>query len=496
MSSPAADATSAGAIVSPSELQVRCAGLERAAAALAAMRLEERIAVVDRVARAWLAPGSPWRRRTLAALPAATGYPPEAIGVALEQLWSALRGGEIATVAARELDGFEGALPERLAFHSLTGNVPGAGVFGVIAALVAGVPSIVKTARREPVLLALIAESIAAEDPRLGAAVAVAHWPGGSEAHETVVLAHSSVVLAYGRGKTLDRLAARAPRRLLRFGPRLSVGLVTRELRDAATAAAAARQVALFDQQGCLSPQYLVVEEDDPDGGNAFAESLAAALQGFATALPRAPLALDEATRTWRYLERQLWREQEGAAVRVLADPTREFSVVSDRTGALPASPLHRHVIVLPVRSLRDAAQLVRRFAGLVEALGVAAPPHRLREAATVATAAGAHRMCPLDRMHAPPFAWRQSGHARLASFFAEPAQPSRSAAPAAGEVREQPPAAGASAHALLDGTTPPSHGATAPQDPTLPTEADAAGGAARTAGGVGGVARAAAGRG
>jgi len=246
-----------------------------------------------------------------------------------------------------------------------------------------------------------------------------------------LVVARATLVLAYGRADTLDGLAARAPRRLLRFGPRLSAALVSREAADTRTAAAAARQIALFDQQGCLSPQYVVVEENDARTTLAFVEALADALRGLAAELPRAPLTLDERSDAWRFLERHRWREQEGAAVRVIADPDAAFSVVCDRTGALAASPLNRHVVVLPVGSLNEARHLLTPLDGVVEAIGVAAPASRLGEAATVAAACGAHRMCPLDRLQAPPFAWRQSGHARLASFLV-PADPRTSSAAAA----------------------------------------------------------------
>jgi hypothetical protein len=61
---------------------------------------------------------------------------------------------------------------------------------------------------------------------------------------------------------------------------------------------------------------------------------------------------------------------------------------------------------------------LLQPLADTIEAVGVAMPRTRLAEAAALATACGANRMCPLERMQAPPFAWRQSGHARVASLM------------------------------------------------------------------------------
>jgi hypothetical protein len=265
----------------------------------------------------------------------------------------------------------------------------------------------------------LVARSLAAVDPRLGAALAVLQWPGGDPALDPIALGRADVVLAYGRSETLSHLAAHRPRHLLRFGPRVSAGLIASEAARTETARQAALQVALFDQQGCLSPQLLLVEETDRAATARFTDDLVRELARLAVTLPRAPLTVDEATLVRRFLERQRWLEQEGADVHVEADPAGRFAVVSDRTAALPASPLHRHVIIVPVASVDAAAMRLTPLDGQLEAIGYAGPERRLGEAAALAASCGAHRLCPLERMQAPPFAWRQSGHGRLRSFLA-----------------------------------------------------------------------------
>ncbi len=416
--------------------------VEAAGEGLRAMGLEARIAAIGRLAARWLLPEFAPRRHALARLPAATGYAPDAIRHTIDHLWAALSAPELARVAASELGGGE---PERLALHSLAGNVPGVGIFGIVAALVAGVPSVVKTAEREPLLPLLLAQTLAAIEPTLAAALAVAHWPGGSEAHQRLAVGRAGVVLAYGRSESVESLAGHAPRRLLRFGPRLSVAVICHEAANAEVAAEAARQVALFDQQGCLSPQYLLLEEQDRQATDDFVAAMAASLRRLAIELPRAPLSLDEATLAWHYLERQRWREQEGGAVRVLADSNARFSVVCDRTDAPPSSPLNRHVVVLPVDDLARASRHLAHVAGAVEAVGVAGPGTRLADVAAVAAACGAPRLCPLERMQAPPFSWRQSGHTRMASLLAPGSRPAvtlrRDVTPPAHEPRRCEPA-------------------------------------------------------
>jgi hypothetical protein len=133
--------------------------------------------------------------------------------------------------------------------------------------------------------------------------------------------------------------------------------------------------------------------------------------------LPRVPLALAESAAVWRFLEQQRWRAQEGAAVTIHGGNEGAPSVVHDRTGDWAMSPTFRHLVVVPTPSLARAADVLRPLGGVIEAIGYAGPTEELAIASDVAGRCGAQRLCPLERMQAPPFAWRQSGHGRLAVF-------------------------------------------------------------------------------
>ncbi len=392
--------------------------LRNGAADLQSLSLAERIAALDRVAASWLAPDSPWRWRALVEVFAATGYPERAIETALDNLWSSLRAPHLAEVAESENLERLGDAPPRLALHVLAGNVPGAGVFGIIAALLAGVPSLVKPAAREPHVPSLVVESIASLSPTFRRAVAIASWRGGTAELDAAAIEEADLVLAYGRDETLDALAHHAHHRLLRFGQRISVALLARCATTRRTAAALAEQVALFDQQGCLSVQIACVEESSVDETRRFVATIAEELARLADELPRAPLLLPESIAVRRFLERQRWRAQEGEAVEVHGSDAGLFSVVCDRTSEWSRSPGFRQLVVLPVATMQAAASRLAPLSGVIEAVGYAGPPERLGEIAAVAAECGAHRLCPLERLQAPPFAWRQSGHARLASLF------------------------------------------------------------------------------
>ncbi len=406
----------------PGRLRAVAQALRAGGSALRALSPEARLAAVDRVAASWLTEHSPWRARARAELAMSTGFPPAAIEIATTNLWSALRATELRHTVERELPDVEGAPHPELALHVLAGNVPGVGAFGIVAALLAGVPSLVKPAAREPFFPALLAESVVAVAPELQRALAIAPWRGGSRELDAAALAEADVVLAYGRDETLDHLAAHRPRRLLRFGHRLSVALIARSALGPTSARALARQVALYDQQGCCSPQVAFVEDAGRPTVDAFAELVAAELGALEHELPRATATLAETAGVWRFLERHRWRAQEGADVCVHGGRDGTASVVCDRTDDWPMSPTFRHLVMVPVATLGATAVKLTRLAGVLEAVGYAGPTARLAEVSALAAAAGAPRLCPLDRLQSPPFAWCQSGHRRLASFFRDEA--------------------------------------------------------------------------
>jgi hypothetical protein len=171
-----------------------------------------------------------------------------------------------------------------------------------------------------------------------------------------------------------------------------------------------------------LSPQVACVEERARGDAEAFADLVAAELAVLARDQPPAAPTLAETANVWRFLERARWRAQEGALVSVHGGVGSAASVVCDRTHEWPMSPTFRHLVMLPIATLGDAQPALRRLAGMVEAVGYAGPTERLDDAAALAADLAAVRLCPIERLQAPPFAWRQSGHGRIASLLGDDA--------------------------------------------------------------------------
>lgn len=199
------------------------------------------------------------REALRAPLLAATGLSPAGLDAGLEAVLGGVREPAARRVfqAARER-----RAPAEPVLVVLAGNLPALVVQPLLPIVALGRPAILKPASSEPVFTLAFVSTLARHDPSLGELLSVASWRGGDEAVEAEVLARVGTVLAYGDEAATTSLARRAPGRTVVYGPKTSVGLVAADAGDlAAVAAGLARDVALFDQRGCLSVTTVFAEE-------------------------------------------------------------------------------------------------------------------------------------------------------------------------------------------------------------------------------------------
>lgn len=107
-----------------------------------------------------------------------------------------------------------------------------------------GVRVVLKSARG----LAAVGEALAAALP----GVEARDWRGGDLDAEAAALAECDVAMVFGAAETIRQVRARSPVPVLGFGPRFGVALV--EGVGADEAAGLARDHALYDGHGCMSP--------------------------------------------------------------------------------------------------------------------------------------------------------------------------------------------------------------------------------------------------
>jgi hypothetical protein len=387
------------------------------------------IGAVDRAARRFLDPDEPARGIALRAIVEVTGYAPAMAALvldrmaadwlepALEQLIDVELGGAAAleNFVPRGERARARAVGLPLGLHVFAGNVPGVGVTSMIRALLVRSAVLAKTAADEPVLAPLFARLLHEADPAVGDCLAVAYWKGGEQRLEQAALDRVQLVVHYGSGDAVQSLRARAPLtvRFVEHGPRVSCALVrardsARSLR--AAAGDTARAVAIFDQQGCVSPQFVCVI-GGPDDARSFAAALADALADVQDELPRGRLLPGEAAAVHELRGRAEFRGLAGEDVRLWGDDTLGYTVVLETHGTLSGSCLNRSVIVRPVASADEALTLLQPLGGYLQTVGVAGFDEDELPALAVRLAGiGATRVTSIPAMPWPPVTWHHDG--------------------------------------------------------------------------------------
>jgi hypothetical protein len=379
--------------------------------------LTARAEAIGRVARRFLDHNDPLRRRALLELPAITGFSKPMIEAALPRVFAPFDPATLARIAdaARSCVALLGVVA--------AGNIPGVALAKATLALAAGTSCIVKSASGEPLLSVLFAEGLASEDPSLASALAVAWWEGGSAPCEAEFLRDVDSLVAYGSDGAIEALAARRPRQFVGHRHKLSVALVRLDGRHDLTEMgnAAAVDVALYDQMGCLSPQSIFTAAGTARRRRDFVEALSRGLDDAERRWPPGLLPEAQALAIRRLRDEYEWRAIRGEAVTAHnGGSAASWTIVDDPKAALRPSPLHRTIFVHHLESIADLRRALGDWLPRIESIGMAPWPDG--EALRVMSALGVPRLAPLGSMQSPDLAWRQGGLEPMAGISVESA--------------------------------------------------------------------------
>jgi hypothetical protein len=383
------------------------------ATALAALDDASLLAAWGDTVDAFLDPGSRERHAIDAELVALTGLSPAGLAAGLAAVLGGVRRrphAEALFARAAALRRDRAGDPRQPALAVLAGNLPGLAVQPLLPALALRRPLLLKSSSAEPRFAPAFVAALAARLPALADAIAAVTWPGGDEELESPVLAAVRTVLAYGDRAAIADLQRRAPGKVVDYGPKLSFAAVAADADLAAAAAGIARDVALFDQRGCLSVQAAFVEGAEPRG-RAFAAALATALATIADELPAGRVDAAPASQV-----QQLRGDAELRGALAARAPLATGTVVIEPADALLApSPGLRTVRLYPLRSL---AELPARLAGWQPTLqGAALAGESAWRLVPELAALGVSRCAAPGELQTPDASWHNGGHDPLAAL-------------------------------------------------------------------------------
>lgn len=372
------------------------------------------VAAIGDAAARWHDADFPARVRATERVAERTGYSVPVVEYALDRLFLQIDRGTLEAVIAGELgeveilDGFRARSGRTQAWARPVGRVCvissrttiGVALPAAVFALCAKCDVLVKD--REDSLIASFFETLREERAEFEQAARAEPW--SSDDRDLPALGAFDAVAAFGRDETLAavRSALEPETRFIGFGSRVSAGYVTRESLSSAGAASkiareAARDIVLYETEGCLSLHVLFVEDAGAVSAAGFSEMLREEIARAGIEFPRGePIGrrLGEAAH-----ERALAAFRKTAGLSALAEPP-------------PFLPRLTHAV--PVHDPGEALAYLRRHSLPLE--GFALSDGR-RDAIDMAVAAGAVRLTRFGALQDPPLTGEHGGRPRIAEF-------------------------------------------------------------------------------
>jgi hypothetical protein len=300
----------------------------------------------------------------------------------------------------------------------LAGNLFVAAVRGLALPLLAGAHVIAKTASREGAFARAFQAALSQADPAVGARLAVVQFSREDEAATRALCTGVDALSVYGSDETVEQLRKLSPTaRIIAHGHGLSAAYVARSAlsspeQAARTAERVALDVAAYDQHGCLSPHFVLVEPGGAVEPQAFAQLLAAeALPALAQLLPAAEPTLHEQA------EQLQWQAIAAVRGELHSHPTH---AVSFEPAPLRPSPGGRQISVYACADHAQLRELLEPFAEHLKCVGVAG---NKAERAAIAALLGSAQICRSGEMQSPPFDSWADGTPPLTGLFKQRAR-------------------------------------------------------------------------
>ena len=350
------------------------------------------VKVLAEIAEEWLRPNYPLRELALEKGPDATGFSRATLARGLDSFFRGLtQEGLLALLeqdlgTVRLLDEMTPVQRDRAAMaiglqfivHIAAGNVPNPTLTSMVLGLLVRSAQFVKCASGASFVARLFAHSIYEAEPKLGACIEIAEWPGGKHELEDILFEQADCVTATGTDKTLAQIRARVPigRRFLGYGHRVSFGYVSNGVLSGRAAgkvaSSAAADVAAWNQLGCLSPHVIYVQQGGEIGPERFAEILADELDRFEESEPRGDLPLEPAAvianrrafyevRAAHSPDTRLWSSRNSTAWTVVFEGDPRFQL----------SCLNRFVYVKGVADIAEALRSADSVRGQVSTVRI-----------------------------------------------------------------------------------------------------------------------------
>jgi hypothetical protein len=380
-------------------------------------------------AQRWCDADFPPRVRIVDAVTNRTGYSAPVVEYALGHLFGSITESQLRAVICNELgsletlDGFSRRHGSPDAWATPLGSICilssrttiGVALAPAIFALCAKCDVLVKD--REDALIAAFFETLSEGSDELARAARALMWRSEDEALD---LTPFDAVVAFGSDQTLAAISKhlRSGTRFIEYGSRASAGYVCREALDSESSAKeiavnAARDLVLYESEGCLSLHVLFVETGGVVAPARFCEIFAQAIEHGIVEFPAGRSDAAVTARRAQHRELATFRSASGRGA-VYAGSNGDYALVLDPPASEPPQFLPRTIGVITVDHASQALEYLGSHGLPLE--GFALSGER-PDIISLAIAAGAVRLTRFGELQRPSLTGHHGGRARIADF-------------------------------------------------------------------------------
>lgn len=397
---------------------------------LAGIPIRKIIRAVADAAERWSDADFPPRVRVTDRIAERTGYSVPAVEYALDRIFFSIAQRDLEATIASELgslaalDGFASradrpdawALPAGKVCIVSSRTTIGVAIVPAVFALCAKNDVLVKD--REDALVHAFFETLAQELDAFAVAARASSWASGEE--NAPELETFDAVAAFGSDDTLIAIRnALAPgARFIGYGSRASAGYVTRESLANREALAricqgAARDLVLYETEGCLSLHTLFLERDGALSLEEFGRMLSACVEAANVEFPIGERHAADAARIAQHRNLAAFRAATGRGA-VFASENADYALIIDQPPSEPPQFLPRTLGIVLVDDPGQALQYIREHSLRLE--GFALSDERA-DVVRAAVECGAVRLTRFGELQHAPLSGDHGGRPRIAEF-------------------------------------------------------------------------------
>ena len=392
----------------------------------AATPLSTVLDILDDCGRSWADPEYPLRDEAQRELEHLIPFSREMIAQTLALLPSVLSRSELEARIRAELgplallDGFvhdpdfagsHSMRPRGVLLHVAAGNVFLGCVDSLVMGLITKNVNILKLSRSDPYFPLAFVRSLAEHDREKDVcrSIAVVSWKGGDQSVESVLKSGADTIMVWGGEGSVRayREGLGISTRLVEYGPKVSTAIVTRESltegRRTRLAMGLARDMVMWDQSACSSPQTVYIQDMDTPGSgvNALVPSLLSALETLSIDLPLGRLSIDEKVEIRKERERARFAMAQGEGQVWESKPAMNYTVIHRPSPGFCLSPLNRTLFLRSFQRIEEVFSELTPIRQYLQCVACDAPPEVMAQIALRLADLGANRITAVGKMSA-----------------------------------------------------------------------------------------------